>query len=146
AGYAVLWILTGFDAAATFRTALENQARLAAVFDRPYPQTIIFDLTDFALGTGWISFLIAGFYFARLGKTAPANIDLAFPALIQFVVVAATGLLAAETARVWLFMVPLLMIPVGAELARWNGRERLIAFACLSFLTGAIIQNMTFIR
>jgi hypothetical protein len=149
AGYGVFWILTGFNAVATFRAAIANQTKLALIFDRPYPETIPFDLADFALGTGWISFLIVAFFIARqLTATRMANGALAFTviSLVQFVTVAATGLLAAETARVWLFMAPLLMIPVGAELAYWRLPGRMAAYACLSLLTAVITQNMTFIR
>ena len=149
AAYFSLWAAIGFDPIATFRTAIATQAKLALIFDRPYPQSVVFDLTDFALGTGWISFLLMAFYLVRR-FTAEAirtpEWQFSLIALIQFVTVAVTGLLAAETARVWLFMAPLLMIPVGAELSRWSLSARLTAFACLASLTAVIIQNMTFIQ
>ena len=40
--------------------------------------------------------------------------------LFQILTVAVSGLLRTETARVWIFLLPLLMFPIGNELARWR--------------------------
>lgn len=142
-------LITGFDPVATFRTALDNQAQLETLFKRPYPLTIPFDLADFALGSGWISFLLAGYYVARA-----RNSDATKPhhdlwttvfGFTQFVGVAISGLLAVETARVWLFLVPLLLIPVGSELRYWGFCARMAAFSGLWFLTAVVAQNITFL-
>jgi hypothetical protein len=66
-------------------------------------------------------------------------------ALGQIILVACTGLLRCETARVWAFMLPLLMIPIGLELARWSPAARMGVFACLWLLTTALAQNMKFL-
>ena len=55
---------------------------------------------------------------------------------------ASLGILQAETARVWAFMLPLAMVPIGLELTRWNWRGRLILYGCLGLLTAALIRNM----
>ena len=57
-----------------------------------------------------------------------------------------TGLIPAETARVWIFMMPIVMIPVGLELALWSFRPCLAVYVCLWFLMVAICQNMVFFR
>ena len=84
-------------------TALENQARHSATLGRPWPATIPFDLLDFALGTGWLSFLLIGFGLARWRKRAMEKLDwVVLLCLGQIVLVAVAGLIPTETARVWL--------------------------------------------
>ena len=76
---------------------------------------------------------------------APANRDpsrlqhlrLVVLALAQLVLVAATGLLPGETARVWSFMFPLLMMPVGLELARWPMKARIACLTMLALITAS---------
>jgi hypothetical protein len=60
------------------------------------------------------------------------------------VLVAVTGLLQSETSRVWNFMLPLLMVPIGLELSRWPTAARIACFAALAILTQVIYQNMSF--
>lgn len=146
-GYVVLWLFTGFDPLATFSSALQNQEHLAAVWQRPYPQTIVFDLTDFALGTGWISFLLAGLFLAR-HRSSPLQsheLRMAICCLGQIVFIGVAGLIPTETARVWIFLMPLLMFPVGEELVRWSSKTRAAVFGCMWLLLAAIHQNLVFI-
>ncbi len=141
----VLWLSIGYDPIATFRSAWNNQHDLLRrhADQRPYPATILFDLYDFALGSGWMSFAIVAFFF--ITSRDRTHRPLAWLAVIQLVAVAALGLLQIETARVWNFMLPLLMIPVGLELSRWPFAHRLFALAALTFATAAVCQNLKFI-
>ena len=50
-----------------------------------------------------------------------------------------------ETARVWNFMLPLLMVSAGLALRAWEPRWRLIAYAATWFATAAIAQNVKLI-
>jgi len=145
--YGLLWSLTGFDPIATFRTALHDQSRNLRELARPYPRTIVWDLFDFALGTGWISVLLAVFAIDRSRSRGLSGRErwLIALALAQIVAVALTGLLQTETARVWLFMAPLLMIPVGLELQHWKKSHVLTAYGSLWLVLSAITQNMVFI-
>ena len=52
--YLPLDLVIGFNAIAVFRTALVEQGKHLSSLVRPYPRTILFDLTDFALGAAWI--------------------------------------------------------------------------------------------
>ena len=144
--YGVLKLTTGFDAVGTFRAAVANQSRLLPALARPYPKTIFWDLFDFALGTGWIAALLALFALQRVTRR-PFGRDLAIVslALAQIAAVAVVGLLQTETARVWIFMMPLLMIPVGVELQAWDGRSRAAVYACFALVLAAIHQNMMFL-
>jgi len=111
--------------------------------ERPYPATILFDLTDFALGCGWIGYLLVIFHvLQKLHRQHPRLVMLA---MAQIMVVAVTGLLQSETARVWNFMLPLLLIPVGLELSRWPVGARLLCYAALALITTVIYQKMVFI-
>jgi hypothetical protein len=63
----------------------------------------------------------------------------------QILVVAVGGLIPVETARVWLFMVPLLMLPVGLELSRWSSGGRMMVYVCLWGLTLLTCLNLGFL-
>lgn len=144
--YAALHALTGFDPFATFATAVDNQMRHSATLGRPWPATIPFDLLDFALGTGWLSFLLTGFGLSRLWGRSWQKLDwIVLLCLGQILVVAVGGLIPVETARVWLFMVPLLMLPVGLELSRWSSGGRMMVYVCLWGLTLLTCLNLGFL-
>lgn len=145
--------LTGFNPISAFLVAVANESMLAAEragtpLHRPYPVTILFDLTDFALGSGWIGVLLASYLLTqkiKRGGLRDREVMLTVLAFAQFFGTAASGLLRTETARAWLFMVPLLMVPVGLELQKWTFRLRMVVFVGLWFLTTAVAQNMSFI-
>jgi hypothetical protein len=144
--YSLLWYLTGFDPIATFRVALSDQSRYLRELARRYPRTVPWDVFDFGLGTGWISFLLTGLAFSRALRQEPPGRDLylILAVVIQIAAVAVTGLLQTETARVWLFMAPLLMIPVGLELKQWRIHHLLTLYGCLWLILTAVHQNMDF--
>lgn len=146
--YGGLWLATGFNPLRTFAMAVEIQSKLLPDLKRPYPQTIFWDLYDFALGTGWISYPLVGF--ALLQRMRPVvwtwELQVSLLAVGQVVAVAATGLLQAEVARVWMPLLPLLMIPVGLELRHWNFWSRMVVYGCLWLMLNAVYQNMIFIE
>ena len=148
AAYAALWLRTGYHPVDTLRSALANQANvLGPSLGRPWPKTIPFDLWDFALGSGWIAVWLAGFRLVstrRLPLRGRNDRTLTLLVLIQALAVAASGLLAAETARVWLFLQPLVALAAGAELAAWRPPQRWTAYALGWLVMAAIGQNMTF--
>ena len=130
-----------YDVLATFKAAVANQTAFAANVPRPYPQTVLFDLLDYALGLGWMSAVL--FVGAR---PRAAGEDRAFRWLSfsQLFVVAAGALLAVETARVWIFLFPLALPAVGARLSAWSPRQR-AAFFAIALVTLVVMgQNMTF--
>jgi hypothetical protein len=147
--YALLWLFTGFDPIATFRAIHRVQTIDLLPLIRPFPQHILDDLLDLALGTGWISFvLIAALLMSWgrelfLGRTPKHR--LVQLAMLQILTVAFAALLPGETARLWLPLIPLLMAPIGFELARWPLPQRATAYACLWLVLVAICQNMVFL-
>ena len=144
--YALFYAVTAFDPFATFVAAVENQARHAATLGRPWPATIPFDLLDFALGTGWLSFLLIGFGLARWRGRKLAKLDwVVLLCIAQVMLVAVGGLIPVETARVWLFMIPLFMLPVGLELSRWGFGGRMMVYVCLWGLMVLTCLNLGFL-
>jgi hypothetical protein len=115
---------------------------------RRLPGTIPWDLYGFALGSGWIGFLVALYYFVGLIFNRPRAAQgarIAWLCLAQFMLVALLGLIQGETERVWIFMMPMLMLPIGLELKTWSVAARLIAFGALLLLTTMICQNIEFL-
>lgn len=144
--YVLLWWRTGFRPIATFKAAYANQQDNLKYIARPYPETVWFDLLDFALGSSWILFGVALLGTIRLLKRPLGDRGLlSLLVWVQLLIVALTALLPGETARVWLFLLPLLALPAGIEMARWKAGERLVAVLGMGFVLAAICQNMTFI-
>lgn len=146
--YASLFWATGFDPLESFRMALANQARLLPQLARPYPASIAFDLLDFCMGAGWISALLIAFFLIESAQagSVTACLRVAAFALLQIVGLACTGLIQTETARVWQFLLPLFLCPVGCELAGWRPASRNAVYLCLWFLTVTLCRNMTLIQ
>jgi hypothetical protein len=151
--YLVLRLTCGFDPIATLRACWkagwlpEEWSTATGYPPRQLPGTIFWDLSGFAMGSGWVGFLLALFYFIRLiaGRSTLAGARIAGLCVAQFVLVALLGLIPGETERVWIFMMPMLMLPIGLELASWNSAARLAAYGALLILTILICQNITFL-
>jgi len=153
--YAVLWLSTGFNPISALRTALEMQYRYLPLLHRPWPRTIPFDILDFCLGAGWVPVVLVLTSFcgapppaaasAGEGAGAPHGRAILLWGLATPLTVALTGLIQAETARVWIFMLPLLMMPAGVELSRWPLRQRFAVHVVMIAVTFALYANMTFI-
>jgi hypothetical protein len=144
--YLILWLITGYNAPATLTSALSEQAKLTREFfpPRPYPITVPFDVLDFLLGAGWIAAALLFFYAinrdARPTEWWPRwAVRLA---LLELVAVAISGTLAAETARVWIFLQPLLALPVGRELSTWDRASRLGFYAAQFTVMVTVGANM----
>jgi hypothetical protein len=144
--YLLVWLVFGFNPLASFQSALSNQARLLNEIARPYPATVLFDITDFAMGIAWIPLLWMGFDIVASRRRADtfATVVAALSAA-QLLVVAASGLLPGETFRVWMFLLPLVAHPAACEIGRWPFGSRMVALGCVWFLTTVIGQNMVFI-
>ena len=119
---------------------------------RPFPQHILFDLLDFALGSGWISFLLVVFYLAQARGgvvrlfAQPREQRLVFLALLQIAIVALRGAAAGRNGAA-----------LAADDAAADGADRLGAGALAAEVprwsstpasgscSSSICQNMTFI-
>jgi hypothetical protein len=145
--YLVLWLVSGYDPIATFLENLSLQKELAISLGLPYPHTILFDLLDFALGAGWVGVLLVLMFMARKIHEKKRDHELLVSCfcLLQLFIVAVGAFLASETARLWIFMLPLLLVPVGLELTTFNLSSRIWSFLLVWVLTVVICQNMLFI-
>ncbi len=102
---------------ASFRHAMSNQASVQWRTYYPFP---IFDLYDYLLGSGIISLPILWFHLRRSFNDWDAQrIDVALTliGLATILTIDLSGLLRGEAARVWLFLQPLLVVPVAMELS-----------------------------
>jgi len=144
----VLYISTGHNSFIPFHRALENQAH--ATFDppRPYYSTVLTDPYDFFLGAGYIALpILISFVWRRIGKFSVSDTRLAYSyiGLISIAILDFSGLLRCETARVWLFLQPLLIIPVGIELGYFKKWAQYFMLFLLFIIMISVKGNMWFI-
>lgn len=144
--YLLFWLLTGYNPIASY---LESHRLLDEALKwvrRPYPETIRWDIHDFFLGAGWVPGILTLMYLARGPRAVgPERFAIACLALLQPVVVAVTGLVPGETARCWQIVLPLLLIPAGDELARWDRAGRLAAYVAMLAVLAAVAGRLSFI-
>jgi len=137
--HVVFTIATGFNPISAFRTAVAMQAYQLPMLHRPWPKSIPFDILDFFLGAGWVAVVPAVFWMAKHRDTTRWMFATPF-------VVALTGLLRTETARVWIFLLPLLFFPAGLELRTWSAKQRAAVHATMAIVLIALYANMEFVR
>lgn len=121
AGYAALWLATGYDPLAAYAATKDHYEHGISQF-RPYWYWLAGDPAAFLAGLG----IPVAFAYARaLGaRTAPA-VALAAVVLLA----AASGFSKAEVERIWQFLVPLAVVAAAAELGRLSPRTLLVALA-----------------
>jgi hypothetical protein len=142
--FGVLWALTRYDPVASFRAAHLESLKFRAWLQRPYPRSIYWDLEDFfTMGVGWACLVLT---VAGVMRRQPwRERAVALLGVVQIGVAAATGLLAGETARVFLFLVPLLAVPIDGALKEMRSVERWTVYACMLATTAAICRNVVFL-
>jgi hypothetical protein len=149
--YVALWRATGFDPIASFLTAgYEEKLALFWYYKgghhvhRTMPGMIPWNLYNFAVGSGWISYLLVMFYFVGDCRWRRRSLPIVMLCLAQILVVGISGLIGPETWRLWIFMMPMLMAPVGLELSRWKFGPRIAVYFLMLVLTTVICQSMQF--
>ncbi len=146
--YTVLWATTGYNPIAAFRRALGSQAIFANNLKRPYGIFALLDPYDFFLGAGIIAIPILLFVLIRLRSqfdARKADSVLTLIALATIATVDISGLLRGETARVWLFLQPLVIVPVALELSRVPWLWRLAIFAVQWGIVVCLKAKMLFV-
>jgi hypothetical protein len=138
--YTMLWLWCGYNPVRTLVMGITTHVQDMPATHRIWPRTVPYDLTDFALGMGWVCALLALFYLPKGWRQGILLLCFAQP-----VAVALLGLLQGETARVWIFIFPLVLVPAGLELAGWSRARRLAVLGCLWLLTALLSQNMVFV-
>jgi hypothetical protein len=147
--HVLLWATTGYEAVASFRLALAVHHLVAApLLERSYLTFVLLDPCDFLLGAGVIALPILLFHLrARIapGEFPRPDLALTLVGLATILTIDLTGLLRGETARVWLFLQPLLAIPVALELSRVRLPWRIAILALQGWIVVCVKANMSFI-
>jgi hypothetical protein len=140
--YALLWAATGYNPVLSFLHALRVQGELSTRVDRPWVPCALFDPYDFFLGGGMMVVPLLLLFLDRSFEEFEGrreDLVLSLLALGTVLVVDASGLLRAETARVWLFLQPLVLVPAARELERFDARGRAAVFG-LQWLIGVALK------
>ena len=129
------YLATGYNHWAALRQSIRIQEGLAPVWNRPYHYAVFWDLYDYFLAAGFLSWgvIVALLSRRRSGWTTASYRPRAFAAasLLGLLIVDFTGLLRGEAARVWLFLQPLTIVLVGMELSYWDRGWRYCAIALM---------------
>jgi hypothetical protein len=144
----LLHLATGYRPIASFASALDTQARVAGSHGRPWLACVLFDPYDFALGAGIMAVPLALiFAYRALRRAGPLTRaeGLTLLGLATIAVVDVSGLLRAETARVWLFLQPFLVIPAALVLTRWRTSDRAVFFALQWLIVVVLKAKMAFV-
>ncbi|MBN8728203.1 MAG: hypothetical protein J0H15_10965 [Xanthomonadales bacterium] len=146
--YALLWLLSGYRPVASLQHALATQSVFAELVHRPWLACVLLDPWDFLVGTGIAVAILPVAYFrqvrsdpaARQGALALAGIGLASVLLIDL-----SGLLRTETARVWLFLQPFMLVPAGLALARFTPRQQALLIGVHWWVLVIMVARLSFI-
>jgi hypothetical protein len=145
AGFALLFALTGYNHIAALRAAIEMQETLSMQLHRPYNYTVVWDLYDFFLAAGWVMFGLAVTFFGGWRSYSRGIRGFAIAAIGTLLIVDLSGLLAAEAARVWLFLQPFTVALAAVELSRRSEAVQVAACGIVLFALAAIRASMNFI-
>jgi len=146
---AVLWLASGYHPIASFRHAVSNQAIFAPGIKRSYALFAVIDPYDFFLGAGVIVLPILLFHLQRLLKQFdPTRTDMVLTliGLGTILTVDLSGLLRGESARVWLFLQPLLVVPVAGELSRLSRPWKLSIFTLQWWIVVCLKTKISFVN
>ena len=144
--FGLLYAAFGYNHYAALRGSMAIQQELHG---RPYHYTVFWDVYDFFLASGWLALGVLAAFLIRW-KSGLAEKSFRLPAfaaagLLGLLVVDLTGLLRAETARVWLFLQPLVIPLVGVELSAWRGPWRYYAWAVMLLILAVMRSRLHFI-
>ena len=139
----LLYLTTGYNPITTFIQAWREQhiAFHAINPPRPWPTTIATDLTNFLYPLGFLPLiLLISYVLQRRGPSLALGLTcLALPIFI-----ALTGLLPSESHRLWLFIIPPLLIPIATEFPHWPVHHRLTFHFCQCAVLVFLTQNLKF--
>lgn len=147
--FAGAYWLFGYNHVAALRQSIRIQEGLARTWGRPYHLAVFWDLYDFFLASGWIFLGILAVAATRWktdwSSWGPALRAFAPAALGCLLIVDLSGLLRTEAARVWLFLQPLVVPLVAAELGRWSERWQRTAYGLLLVILAVIRSRLNFL-
>lgn len=146
--YLVLWIAAGYDPMKSLAHAVREQNDLQARLMRPWSAGLVFAPYDFFLGAGMVALPLIVLFL----RSAWAEFDwqqcgivLSLIALATILVVDVSGVLRAETARIWLFLQPFAIVPASGAMLRFAPRGRLAIFAMQWFVAATLLCKISFL-
>jgi hypothetical protein len=148
----LLRLATGYHPIATFRHAFANQVKINW---RPYYPFPLWDPYDFLLGTGILAFPILVLHVHRLFRQQRPfrgwdpqrdSAALTLIGLAGIFTIDASGLLRGETTRVWLFLQPLLVVPVAMELCSFPWKWRVWILTLQWWILACLKAKMSFVN
>jgi hypothetical protein len=146
--YLALFLLTGYNPVLAFAHAWEEAAHLLNILGRPYVFYLFYNFYEFFLGSGIILVPLLLSYVKRtIGTLGTAEnwVTLSYAGFATLLVVDLIGVLRSETTRLWLFLQPLILVPIGLELIRMDRLHRWMIFVMLWVNLVVLKSNMWFI-
>ena len=111
------------------------------MLNRPYAAAALVDPYDFFLGAGMMALLLLILHLRRYERDRALTLI----AVATILTVDLTGFLRGETARLWLFCQPLLVVPVALELSSYRWRWRMAIFAVQWWVLVCLKARMFFV-
>jgi len=140
--HVMLYYLAGYDAMQAFVKAYTWEAGHDG---RSRSMAQLMNLYDFSLGLGFIPVFVSAYYFVQLFRDHKGLSEaqvLSVIGLITIIILNATNLANWETARVWLLLQPLLLIPAAIVLIDWGKRAVYLTITVLFLHMNAISSTM----
>lgn len=144
--HGLLYLLTGYDAYQAFTRAYIWQSGNDG---RPRSIAQLMNLYDFSLGLGFIPTLLSIYYFTELFKARVKLSEsqaLSLIGLITIIILNFSNLVNWETARVWILMQPLILIPSAIVLINWGERAVYVAVTVMFLHMSAIASTIILIN
>ena len=143
--YLLFFWCTGYDPLRSFQHAIQIQALQAVPLGRPWLDCVIRDPFDFLLGAGMLAAPLLILFVLRARSLGAREKALSLSALATILIIDLSGLLRAETARVWIFLLPFAIVPAALELMRFDTRRRALLFALQWGILLTLVVRLGFI-
>jgi hypothetical protein len=141
----ILRMATRYDVIAVFREALADRRTMSAYAESVGSASRLFDLTDFALGLGWPTAIVALGALTENGAGDRSARHLAIAGWTTVLALAMLRLLPTETARTWAFLMPLFFPAAGAWLDRRTPLQRRLFVVAAGAILIATARNLVFV-
>ncbi len=143
-----LALASGYDAVGSFENARAHQARIDEFYIIPYPAMLVFAPYDFFLGGGVAALPLLLIHARKLAgswREGGEKDALVWIGIATILIIDLAALLPSETARLWLFLQPLAVLPASILLSRWSFPARLAVFLAQGVLLVAIACKLSYI-
>lgn len=145
--YLLLYLVTGYSPLAMFQSILGSHDELLASQARPYWPPFFWDQWDFMIGSGWVASMLTLMAILRgVSGRRDRQYWLILVVLLQIAIMPVFGVFRGETARILIFMMPLIAFAGAQELSKWPFAARMVAYAASWTVLVTVNQTMTYIE